>query len=56
MIAVEGEYATLFHAGRASLTLDKRLELSPLHFAMFARMSDFELVSFGGFGNDEDAP
>ena len=56
MIAVEGEYATLFHAGRASLTLDKRLELSPLHFTMFARMSDFELVSFGGFGNDRTRP
>jgi hypothetical protein len=51
MIAVEGEYATSFHAGRASVTADKRLELSPLHFTMFARMSDFEILSFGGLGN-----
>ena len=56
MIAVEGEYATLFQAGRASLTLDKRLETSPLHFAMFARMSDFELVSYGGLGNAMPRP
>ena len=51
MVAVEGEYATLFHGGRASVTADKRLESSPLHFMAFARMSDFEIVSFGGYGN-----
>ena len=56
MIAVEGEYATLFHAGRASVTADKRLESSPLHFTMFAQMSDFELVSFGGYGNATTRP
>jgi hypothetical protein len=51
MLEVEGEYATLFHAASVSITADHRLESSPLHFTAFARMSDFEIVNFYGFGN-----
>jgi hypothetical protein len=51
MISIEGEYATAFHAGRVIVSADRRLESSPLHFTAMARMSDFEMVSFGGFGN-----
>ena len=51
MIEFDGEYATAFHAGRVSLNVDKRLESSPLHFTALARMSDFEMSSFGGYGN-----
>lgn len=51
MVALEGEYGFTFRGGRATLTADKRLEASPLHFTAFARVSDLEDVSFHGFGN-----
>jgi len=52
MFGVDAEYATEFHAGRVSVEADHRLESSPLHFAAFGRMSDFESVAYHGLGND----
>ncbi|MEP6493532.1 MAG: hypothetical protein ABJF01_12685 [bacterium] len=51
MVQIEGEYATLSLSGRATITADHRLESSPVHFMAFARVSDFEILNFGGFGN-----
>jgi hypothetical protein len=51
MVKLEGEYGVTFHGVRAGLTVDKRFELSPLHVMLLARMSDFEMVHFGGYGN-----
>jgi hypothetical protein len=51
MVKIEGEYATLVPAGRVGVTVDHRFESSPLHVMAFARMSDFEVLNFTGFGN-----
>ncbi|HTE45307.1 MAG TPA: hypothetical protein VK636_08710, partial [Gemmatimonadaceae bacterium] len=51
MLKVEGEYATQVPAGRVGVTVDHRFESSPVHVLAFARMSDFEVLNFSGFGN-----
>jgi hypothetical protein len=51
MIEVEGEYATQFRGGRVSIAGERRLESSPIYFAATARVSDFQVVNFNGFGN-----
>lgn len=51
MIKLEGEYATQFRGGRVSLDAERRLESSPIYFAALARVSDFQMVNFNGFGN-----
>jgi hypothetical protein len=51
MIKVEAEYATQFRGGRVSVAGERRLETSPIYFAATARVSDFQVVNFNGFGN-----
>jgi hypothetical protein len=51
MVRLEGEYAAEFRGGRARVEVDRRLESSPIHFDAVARVSDFEVVNFNGFGN-----
>jgi hypothetical protein len=51
MVRLEGEYAAKFRGGRIRLEADHRLEASPIHFDAVARVSDFEVVNFNGFGN-----
>jgi len=51
MVRLEGEYATQFRGGRVGLMADRRLEASPIHFTAMARVSDFQVVNFNGFGN-----
>jgi hypothetical protein len=51
MVRLEGEYAAKFRGGRLRLEADHRLESSPIHFDAIARVSDFEVVNFNGFGN-----
>lgn len=50
-IALNAEYAGRFDGYRVTLSGDKRLESSPLHFRGVARVSDFEVVQFNGYGN-----
>ena len=52
MVRLEGEYATQFQGGRSR----RRWRTSdwnrrPVHFTALARVSDFEVVNFSGFGN-----
>ena len=51
MLSVEGEYAVQYPGARVTLTADKRLETSPLHFLAVARMSALEFINFNGLGN-----
>jgi hypothetical protein len=51
MVRLEGEYAFKFQGWRVGLTLDQRLESSPVHFTAFARVSDFQIVNYTGLGN-----
>jgi hypothetical protein len=51
MVKLEGEYATQFRGGRVSVAADRRLESSPIYFSATARVSDFQVVNFNGFGN-----
>ena len=55
MVMLEGEYGLTLHGLRVGLRADKRLESSPLHLTLLARMSDFEVVRFGGLGNQTPA-
>lgn len=51
MVKLTGEYAARFDGYRVTLVADKRLESSPLHGMLNARMSDIEVVNFNGIGN-----
>jgi len=51
MIRLEGEYATQFRGGRVAVVADRRLESSPIYFTAMARVSDFQVVNYNGFGN-----
>jgi hypothetical protein len=51
MVRLEGEYATQFRGGRVSVVADRRLESSPVYFTATARVSDFQVVNYNGFGN-----
>jgi len=53
-VGLEAEYSTRVSGYRVTLTGDRRLESSRLHFTGTARMSDFEVVNFHGFGNDTE--
>ena len=54
MVGVEAEYSTSVKGYRLTLIGDRRLESSRLHFTGTARMSDFEVINFHGFGNDTE--
>ena len=47
-------YSTSVGGYRVVLTGDRRLESSRLHYMGTARMSDFEVINFHGFGNDTE--
>jgi len=51
MIKVEGEYATQFRGGRVSISGDRRMESSPIFYTATARVSDFQVINYNGFGN-----
>ena len=51
-LGLDAEYATGVPGWRFTCSGDRRLESSRVHFTAFARMSDFELVNFYGFGNN----
>jgi hypothetical protein len=51
MVRTEAEYASKFRGARLAIEVDQRMESSPVHFIALARMSDLEVVRFGGFGN-----
>jgi len=51
MLGLDAEYATGVPGFRLTALGDKRLESSRVHFVGLARMSDFEVVNFYGFGN-----
>jgi hypothetical protein len=51
MVKLEGEYASQFGGLRVSVAADRRLESSPIYFTAMARVSDFQVVNFNGFGN-----
>jgi hypothetical protein len=51
MVMIEGEYATKFQGARVAIAVDERLESSPVHFMVLARMSDLQVVHFSGLGN-----
>ena len=53
-VVLEAEYSTRISGYRVTLTADRRLESSPLHFMATGRMSDFEVINFHGFGNDTE--
>jgi hypothetical protein len=53
-VGLEAEYSTRVSGYRVTATADRRLESSRVHFMGTARMSDFEVVNFHGFGNDTD--
>ena len=50
--ALSGEYATEYHGWRVGALVDRRMESSPLHFSVGARMSEIEVINFHGLGND----
>ena len=54
MIGLEAEYSTSVSGYRVTLLGDRRVESSRLHYLATARMSDFEVINFHGFGNDTD--
>lgn len=45
-------YSTSVGGYRVTLTGDRRLESSRLHYVALARMSDFEVINFYGYGNN----
>jgi hypothetical protein len=53
-VGLEAEYSTRVSGYRVTLTADRRLESSPLHFMSTARVSDFEVINFHGLGNDTE--
>jgi hypothetical protein len=53
-LALTVAYSTSVGGYRVMLTGDRRLESSRLHFMGTARMSDFEVINFTGFGNDTE--
>jgi hypothetical protein len=50
-LTLQGEYALAFQGYRLRATVDKRRELSPLHFTAEAQISTIEVVNFNGLGN-----
>ncbi|HYV95925.1 MAG TPA: hypothetical protein VE967_00570 [Gemmatimonadaceae bacterium] len=51
MVRLSGEYGVALGGVRIGLLVDKRFAQSPLHVAALARVSDFEVIHFGGLGN-----
>ena len=51
LIGLEAEYSTSVGGYRVTLLGDRRVESSRLHYMATARMSDFEVINFHGFGN-----
>ena len=50
-VGLEAEYSLNVRGFRAGMTADRRLEGTPIHFIVAARMSELEVVSFHGLGN-----
>jgi hypothetical protein len=48
---VGGEYATSYRGFRVSALFDQRRESSRVHFSTRARVSELEVISFHGLGN-----
>jgi hypothetical protein len=51
MVKLEGSYSYTFPGEKVGITVDKRMESSPLHFTAFARVSNLEMINFNGYGN-----
>jgi len=54
MLGLQAEYSTGIGGYRLTLLGDRRVESSRMHYMATARMSDFEVISFHGYGNDTD--
>jgi hypothetical protein len=52
LIGLDAEYSTGTDGYRLTYLQDNRLESSRLHLTTMARMSDFEIVNFHGYGNE----
>jgi hypothetical protein len=54
MVGFDVEYATFVDKLRLTLLGDRRLEGSRVHFTGMARMSNFEVTNFHGYGNESE--
>jgi len=52
MVGLRADYSSGLNGFRVAFLWDKRREDSPVHFALTAQMSQLEMVSFYGYGND----
>lgn len=52
LTGLHAEYATKVDGFRIGVATDRRRESSPLHFIAVARMSELEVISFHGLGNE----
>jgi len=54
-VELTAAYSTSVGGYRVTLAGDRRFERTRMHLIGTARMSDFEVINFTGFGNDTDA-
>jgi hypothetical protein len=54
MVGLDVEYATFVDKLRITMLGDRRLEASRVHFTGMARMSNFEVTNFHGYGNETE--
>jgi hypothetical protein len=52
LVGLDAEYSTGIDGYRLTLLGDHRLESSRVHFTAMARMSDFDVTNFHGYGNE----